>query len=140
VRSILAALPAVNAALNAVSAVAIAYGYILVRRGRYEDHRRAMLFATGTSALFLVSYLIKTAFLGTTYYGGTGLARAVYLFVLFSHLSLAIALVPMALVTLVHGLANRFDRHRRIARWTLPVWMYVSVTGVVVYFMLRPWY
>lgn len=139
-KSILASLPAVNAALNSLSAVAIVCGYILVRKGRFEAHRKAMLFATGTSALFLVSYLIKTAFHGTTVYGGVGFDRAVYLTILFSHLSLAIAVVPMALITLVHGLSRRFDKHRRIARWTLPLWLYVSVTGVLVYFMLRPWY
>lgn len=139
-KSILAALPAVNAALNSISAVAILYGYILIRKGRIDAHRKAMLFATGTSALFLISYLIKTAFHGTTIYGGTGFDRVVYLTILFSHLTLAIAVVPLALVTLVHGLQKRFGKHRRIARWTLPLWLYVSVTGVVVYLMLRPWY
>lgn len=139
-RELLAALPAVNASLNGLSAILLILGWRTVLKREREKHRRLMLAACASSALFLVSYLVKTVFHGTTTYGGTGFDRTVYLFVLFSHLTLAIAVVPLALVTLVRGLQARFDKHRRIARWTLPIWLYVSVTGVVVYLMLRPWY
>lgn len=139
-RTILAQLPALNALLNGISAVLVALGYVAVRRGRRETHRRLMLAATVTSGLFLVSYVIKTWLHGTTVYGGTGWSRILYLTILFSHLTLAIAVVPLVAVTLISGLRERFRTHRAIARWTLPLWFYVSVTGVVVYFMLRPWY
>lgn len=139
-RSILAQLPALNALLNGISAVLVALGYVAVRRGRRETHRRFMFAATATSGLFLVSYVIKTWLHGTTVYGGTGWLRTLYLTILFSHLTLAIAVVPLVAVTLLSGLRERFRQHRAIARWTLPIWFYVSVTGVVVYFMLRPWY
>ncbi len=99
-----------------------------------------MLVATVTSALFLVSYLIKTGFTARRSTGGPGSSRVIYLTVLFSHLTLAIAVVPLALVSVVSGLQSRFGRHRRIARWTYPIWLYVSVTGVLVYLMLRPYY
>lgn len=137
---ILSALPAVNAFLNSVSAVLIVAGYVLIKQKKRDAHRKAMLAAVVTSALFLVSYLIKTWFHGTTIYGGTGLSRTIYLTILFSHLSLAIVVVPLALISVSSGLQSKFRRHRQIARWTYPIWLYVSVTGVVVYFMLRPWY
>lgn len=93
-----------------------------------------------TSAVFLISYVTKTALYGTTPYGGAGLLRAVYLTVLFSHLTLAIAVVPLVIASVYFGWMDRLTRHRRIARWTYPIWLYVSVTGVVVFFMLRPYY
>lgn len=99
-----------------------------------------MLAASVVSAVFLISYVTKTILIGTTPFGGTGASRVIYLTVLFSHLTLAIAAVPMVAITLIDGLRTRFDRHRRIARWTLPVWLYVSVTGVSIFFMLRPYY
>jgi len=140
VAEVLSALPLVNAILNSISAVLIVSGYVLIKRGNRDAHKKAMLAAVVTSGLFLVSYLIKTWFHGTTLYGGTGIMRVIYLTVLFSHLTLAIAVVPLALVSVVSGLQSRFGRHRRIARWTYPIWLYVSVTGVLVYLMLRPYY
>jgi len=140
VSEILSSLPAVNALLNSISAVLIITGYVLIKQKKRDAHRKAMLAATVTSGLFLVSYLIKTWFHGTTVYGGTGLARALYLTILFSHLTLAIVVVPLAILSVWTGLESKFGRHRKIARWTYPLWLYVSVTGVVVYFMLRPWY
>lgn len=137
---IVAQLPAVNAALNATAAVLILAGYRAIRRGDRVRHMRAMVAAALVSALFLVSYLTKTALMGTTRYGGMGLDRAVYFFVLGTHLTLAIAVVPLALATLWLAWRGQFRRHRRLARVTLPIWLYVSVTGVLVYFLLRPWY
>lgn len=138
--ALLSSLPAVNAALNSISAVLIVAGFILAKQKKYDAHRRAMLAAVVTSAIFLISYVIKTWFHGTTLYGGTGLARVIYLTVLFSHLSLAIVVVPLVIISVIHGLRKRYKAHRAIARWTYPIWLYVSVTGVLVFLMLRPWY
>jgi uncharacterized membrane protein YozB (DUF420 family) len=129
-------LPGVNAALNASAAVLLGTGWLLVRRRRIAAHRRAMLGAFACSALFLVSYLVYHARVGSVRFPGTGTARTVYLAILASHTVLAAAVPVLALVTLSRALAARFDRHRRIARWTLPIWLYVSATGVVVYWML----
>ncbi len=139
-QSILASLPTLNAILNSIAAVLLVLGFAAIKAGDRSRHRRYMLSTAVVSGIFLVSYVIKTIYHGTTLYGGTGLSRVVYLSVLFSHLTLAIGLVPLAAVTLIRGLQARFDRHRAIARWTLPIWLYVSVTGVLVYLMLRPWY
>ena len=129
-------LPTVNAVLNATAAVLLVVGYRLVRARRITAHRRVMLSAFGCSVLFLIGYLVYHAQAGSTRFPGTGAARAVYLTILASHTVLAAAVPVLALVTLSRALAGRFDRHRRIARWTLPIWLYVSVTGVVVYLML----
>ena len=129
-------LPTVNAVLNATAAVLLVVGYGLVRARRITAHRRVMLSAFGCSVLFLVGYLVYHAQAGSTRFPGTGAARNVYLTILASHTVLAAAVPVLALVTLSRALAGRFDRHRRIARWTLPIWLYVSVTGVVVYWML----
>jgi putative membrane protein len=131
-----AALPAVNAALNATCAVLLVAGYVLIRRGRRREHRRVMLTAFATSVLFLISYLTYHAHAGSKHFPGTGAARAAYFTILLTHTVLAAAIVPLAIVTLSRGLSARYDRHRAIARWTLPIWLYVSVTGVVVYWML----
>lgn len=136
----LSSLPAVNAILNSISAVLIVSAMVMIKRRRLEAHRKLMLAAVGTSGVFLISYVIKTMFHGTTVYGGTGLSRVIYLTVLFSHLSLAIAVVPLVLITVFHGLGKRFRNHRAIGKWTYPIWLYVSVTGVLVFLMLRPWY
>lgn len=132
-------LPTLNAALNATAAVLLLLGYRRIRRRRIAEHRRFMLGAFGCSVLFLVSYLVYHANVGSKPFTGTGLARAVYFIVLVTHVVLAAAILPMALVTLRRGLARRDADHRRIARWTFPLWMYVSVTGVVVYVMLYHW-
>jgi putative membrane protein len=129
-------LPTINAALNATAAVLLIWGYTLIRRKRIETHRRVMQTAFVVSCLFLVSYLVYHAQVGSVRFPKTGAIRTVYLSILTTHTILA-ALVPvLAIITLRRGRAGRFDQHRRIARWTLPVWLYVSVTGVVVYLML----
>jgi uncharacterized membrane protein YozB (DUF420 family) len=133
-------LPALNATLNALSAVWLTAGYVLIRRGDRVNHQRAMLAALGTSALFLVSYVIYHANVGSKPFPGQGAVRVVYLTILLTHIVLAAVILPMALVTATRGLRGRFDRHVRLARWTLPLWMYVSVTGVVIYVMLYQLY
>lgn len=129
-------LPALNATLNAVAAGWLVLGYVLIRRGRRRAHRAAMLAACATSALFLASYLVYHSQAGSRPFTGQGWIRPVYFTILVSHIVLAAAVLPLALVTLVRGLRARYDHHRRLARITLPVWLYVSVTGVVVYLML----
>jgi uncharacterized membrane protein YozB (DUF420 family) len=132
----IADLPALNASLNAIAATLLAIGYVLIRRGQIERHRRVMITAFATSALFLTSYLIYHANVGSRPFPGQGAMRALYFVILITHIVLAAAVLPLALVTLSRGLAARYDRHRAIARWTLPIWLYVSVTGVIVYLML----
>ena len=129
-------LPALNATLNATAAILLACGYVMIRRGRIQAHRRFMLAAFSTSALFLVSYVIYHANVGSRPFQGQGPIRLVYYTILITHVVLAAAILPMALVTATRGLRARFDAHVRLARWTLPLWMYVSVTGVVIYVML----
>jgi uncharacterized membrane protein YozB (DUF420 family) len=129
-------LPAVNATLNATAAVLLVIGWILIKRGQRRAHERVMLAAVGCSTAFLVSYLAYHFQVGSVRFPGTGLVRTVYLSILLTHTVLATAIVPLVLVTLSHGLRERFDRHRRIARVTMPLWLYVSVTGVVIYWML----
>jgi uncharacterized membrane protein YozB (DUF420 family) len=129
-------LPALNAVLNTLSAVCLAAGWILIRAGRREAHKRAMIAALACSTLFLASYLLYHAQVGSVRFQGQGPVRVLYFAILISHTILAVTVVPLALVTLVHALQARFDRHRRIARIALPIWGYVSVTGVVVYWML----
>jgi uncharacterized membrane protein YozB (DUF420 family) len=133
-------LPALNATLNGLSALCLTFGYICIRRRDRVNHQRAMLTALGTSTLFLVSYVVYHANVGSKPFPGQGAARWIYLSILFSHIPLAALIVPMALVTANRGLRGRFDRHVRLARWTLPLWMYVSVTGVVIYVMLYQLY
>jgi uncharacterized membrane protein YozB (DUF420 family) len=129
-------LPAVNATLNSIAAVLLATGYILIRRGRVAQHRLCMLAAFATSALFLVSYLAYHAQVGSQPFTGHGPIRVVYFTILISHIILAALILPLALMTLRRGLRRDDVRHVAIARWTLPIWLYVSVTGVIVYWML----
>ena len=129
-------LPAVNATLNATAAVLLVCGYVLIRRRAIAAHRKVMLAAFATSTVFLCCYLIYHYNVGSVPFPRTGAIRTVYLSILATHTALAAAVPPLAIITLSRGLGARFDRHRRIARWTLPVWLYVSVTGVVVYWML----
>ena len=129
-------LPHVNAALNGTAAVLLVLGYIFVRRGRIDAHRACMVAAFVVSTLFLVSYLAYHYQVGSRRFPGTGSIRTVYLTILFTHTVLAALVPPLAIITLYRALRSRFDRHIRIARWTLPIWLYVSVTGVVVYWML----
>lgn len=132
----LADLPAVNASLNATTTVLLLTGYAMIRRRRVRLHRACMIAAVATSLLFLTSYLYYHAHVGSKRFPGQGWIRPVYFAILFSHTVLAAAVVPLALTTLVRGLREQFVRHRRLARWTLPIWLYVSVTGVVIYLLL----
>jgi len=129
-------LPALNATLNAIAAGWLMLGYVLIRRGRRRAHRNAMIAAFATSGLFLLSYLVYHAQVGSRSFTGQGWIRPVYFAILISHVVLAVAVLPLAIVTLVRGARARYDAHRRLARRTLPIWLYVSVTGVVVYLML----
>jgi putative membrane protein len=126
----------VNATLNATSALALVTGWILVRRRRLRLHRNAMVTAVGASALFLVFYLTRVALTGTHEFAGEGTAKVVYLAILFSHMVLAVVVVPLVLRLLWLIRKRRFHDHARLARWTFPVWAYVSVTGLLVYVLL----
>ena len=128
--------PVINACLNATSAVLLGIGYMFIRRKRIATHRKFMLMAVVTSSLFLVSYLYYHFNVGSVRFQGQGWPRTLYFAILLTHTVLAASLVVLVPVTLVRGLRERYDRHRAIARWTYPIWMYVSVTGVVIYLML----
>jgi putative membrane protein len=129
-------LPTLNAILNFSSAVCLSLGLWFIKNGRVEAHKRTMITAFCISTVFLVSYLTWHAQHGSTRFTGTGSIRTVYFAILLTHTLLAAAVAPLAITTLFRGLSGRFPEHRRLARWTWPVWMYVSVTGVVVYWML----
>jgi uncharacterized membrane protein YozB (DUF420 family) len=128
--------PKINATLNGSSAVLLIAGRALIVRGKRTAHRAVMLIALATSSLFLVSYLYYHYHVGSVHFRGTGWSRPVYFTILLSHTVLAAAILPLVIVTLTRALREQFDRHRTIARWTFPLWLYVSVTGVVVYLML----
>ncbi len=129
-------LPTVNAALNTLSAVFLFTGYLFIRAKKRDAHRRCMLAAFGCSLLFLISYLAYHFQVGSVPFKGQGWIRTVYFTILLTHTILAVAVVPLVLITVRRALGQRFDAHRVIARWTFPIWLYVSVTGVVVYWML----
>ena len=129
-------LPALNATLNGIAAILLVCGYIFIKRGRRQPHQWCMLGALTTSALFLVSYVTYHLNAGSRPFPGQGPIRLAYFAILITHVILAAVIVPMALVTAARGLRSDFDRHVSIARWTFPVWLYVSVTGVVIYLML----
>lgn len=133
-------LPALNATLNGLSAIFILTGYVLIRRGQRGLHKRCMLTALATSSLFLVSYVVYHANAGSRPFPGTGIARPIYFAILITHVILAAAILPLALTTTARGLRAQYTRHVAIARWTLPIWLYVSVTGVVIYLMLYQMY
>ena len=132
----LSSLPTLNASLNALCTVLLVVAYVHIRAGRIEQHRKTMLAAFATSVLFLISYVTYHAQVGSKPFPGTGLLRTVYFAILIPHVILAATVVPLALVTLRRGLRRDDVRHRAIARWTLPIWLFVSVTGVIVYLML----
>ena len=132
--------PVINATLNGTSAVLLFVGRGCIKRGKMATHRALMIAAVATSTLFLTSYLYYHAHVGSVRFQGQGWVRPVYFTILISHTILAATIVPLVIITLVRGLRGRFERHRAIARWTYPLWMYVSVTGVVVYFMLYHWF
>jgi len=132
--------PALNATLNGTSGVLLLAGRILIAKGQMAAHRACMIAAVVTSTAFLASYLYFHAHVGDIHFLGPGIWRVVYLAVLIPHFTLAIVIVPMVIVTMSRGLKARYPQHRAIARWTWPLWMYVSVTGVIVYFMLYRWF
>ena len=133
-------LPTLNAILNATSGILIIIGYVMIRRGKVNAHRACMVGAVTASIIFLISYLIYHFNVGATKFAGTGWSRPFYFTVLISHTILAVVLAPVVVVTLRRALKGDFKRHLRIARWTFPMWVYVSVTGVIVYFMLYHWF
>lgn len=129
-------LPTLNAILNSLSATLLVVGYFLIRRKKINAHRTCMVSAFITSTLFLISYLYYHYHHGATRFTGQGTVRTVYLTILLTHTVLAVVIVPLIFITFARALQARFDKHRVIARWTLPLWLYVSVTGVIVYLML----
>ena len=129
-------LPAVNATLNALSGLLLTIGYLLIRNRRIAQHRACMIAAFTTSSLFLVCYIVYHAQVGSVRFMRQGFVRPLYYTILISHVTLAVTVLPLAIVTLTRGLRGRYLQHRRIARWTFPIWLYVSVTGVLVYVLL----
>ncbi|MCE2395296.1 DUF420 domain-containing protein [Candidatus Poribacteria bacterium] len=129
-------LPTVNATLNTISTVLLTVGFLMIRRRKIVAHRNCMIAAFVVSGLFLTSYLIYHYHAGSTPFEGSGWVRSVYFAVLIPHIILAASILPLALITLYLALRKRFIKHRRIARWTLPIWLYVSITGIIVYWML----
>ena len=130
------ALPHLNATLNAISAILLLFGFVQIRKRNIPAHKRFMLSACVSSTLFLISYVTYHSFYGSTTFKGQGWIRPLYFIILLTHTVLAVVIVPMILITLSRALKERFDGHRRVARWTLPLWLYVSVTGVIVYLLL----
>ena len=132
--------PALNASLNGTSAVLLLTGRVLIAKGKIAAHRACMIAAVLASVLFLGCYLYFHSKVGNIRFLGEGWSRPVYFSILISHTILAVVIVPLAVITVSRGLRARYDKHRTIARWTWPLWMYVSVTGVIVYFMLYQWF
>ena len=134
--------PPLNASLNALSGVFLLIGYVLIRRKRIQLHKRFMLAACTSSVLFLICYVTYHTIRGgvVTKFAGTGFWRTFYLAMLTSHTILAVVILPLAILSVYNGLKMRVPQHRRVARWTFPLWMYVSVTGVLVYFFLYHWF
>ena len=133
-------LPKLHAMLNSLTAVALVLGFTFIRKGNIRYHRFAMVTAIVLSAFFLISYVTYHYQAPPTRFGGEGTIRGIYYFVLLTHIVLAAVIVPLVLLSVYFAISNQFDRHRRIARWTLPIWLYVAITGVVVYFMISPYY
>ena len=133
-------LPTLNAMLNATSGILLSVGYVFIRRRNVAAHRACMIAALASSALFLISYLYYHYHAGATRFAGAGAARAIYFIILTTHTILAVVIVPFVLITVTRALRGQFERHRKVARWTFPMWLYVSVTGVVVYLMLYHWF
>lgn len=133
-------MPAVNASLNATSGLLVLLGFFFIRTGRRAAHRNSMLSACGVSVVFLASYLFYHYHAGTTRFAGQGWSRPVYFTILTSHTILAVVIVPLILLAVYYGLKDRRPQHRRIVKWAYPLWLYVSVTGVLVYFFLYQWF
>ncbi|GAB3537530.1 DUF420 domain-containing protein [Pontibacter brevis] len=133
-------LPAFHAILNSLTAIALVIGYVSIKRQNMKNHRAAMLAAFGLSSIFLVSY-VTYHFLGQhTVYGGEGALKYIYYFILLTHIVLAVVIVPLVLLSVYFGITNQLARHRRVSRWTFPIWLYVAVTGVLVYLLISPYY
>ncbi|MFN7014026.1 MAG: DUF420 domain-containing protein [Bacteroidia bacterium] len=133
-------LPALNAFLNGTTSVLLIAAFIAIKNKNIELHRKLMLSAVGLSVLFLLSYITYHATSEPTIYGGEGALKSIYYFVLISHIILAAVIVPLVLISFVRALSEKFDKHRKIARITLPLWLYVTITGVIVYLMIAPYY
>jgi len=133
-------LPAVNAAINSTVAILLVVGLVLIKRKNWQAHRNVMLTALGLSALFLVSYVAYHAFAPRTIYGGEGALKNVYYVVLITHVLLSITVLPLALFATFRGLTGQYEKHKKIVRWTFPIWLYVAVSGVVVYVLISPYY
>lgn len=133
-------LPKVNATLNSIATILLLAAGWAVKEKKFDLHKKLMLSAVGVSVLFLLSYVTYHATSESTVFGGEGTIRTIYLFILLTHIVLAIAIVPLVLITLSRALSQKFDKHKKIARWTLPLWLYVTITGVIVYFMIAPYY
>jgi len=133
-------LPAFNAVINSLTTLVLLLGFYFIKQGNIPAHKTSMLVALGLSVLFLISYVTYHAIQPGVKFGGEGMIRTIYFIVLLTHIVLAAAIVPLVLITLSRALSERFDKHRKIARITLPLWLYVTITGVVVYFMISPYY
>ena len=133
-------LPKLHAMLNSLTAIALVLGFTFIKKGNIRYHRFAMVTAIVLSAFFLISYVTYHYQAPPTRFGGEGTIRGIYYFVLLTHIVLAAVIVPLVLLSVYFAISDQFDRHRRIARWTLPIWLYVAITGVVVYFMISPYY
>lgn len=133
-------LPALNASLNAFSTVFIAAGWYFIRRGLWRQHIACMITAIVSSSAFLTSYLIYHAHAGSVRFTALGIARPIYYTILITHVLLAFTVLPLVIMTVVPACRRRWDKHRRMGRWTMPIWLYVSITGVIVYFMLYQWF
>ncbi len=133
-------LPAFHAALNFTTAVMLLTGYVFIRRGQRKVHQYAMMTAFVLSSVFLISYVTYHTFTEPTRFGGEGILKGIYYFILITHIILATAVLPMVLFSLTYGLQNRFDKHRRVAKWTFPIWLYVAISGVLVYLLISPYY
>ncbi|AWK04308.1 DUF420 domain-containing protein [Flavobacterium crocinum] len=133
-------LPPIYATTNGITAVVLVWAVLAIKKGNQKLHERLMTFAIALSVAFLVMYVAYHMTSDSTKYGGEGVLRYVYFFILVTHILLSIAIIPLVLITYVRALAQRFDRHRKIAKITFPLWLYVAVTGVVVYLMISPYY
>lgn len=132
--------PSLNAALNTLTFLFLLMAFIMIRNKNVRLHRRFVLAACTTTFLFLISYLLYHSLAPSTHYGGEGFLKYFYYFILITHILLAVVVVPLVLITLKRGLSMQVERHRKIARWTMPIWLYVSLTGVLVYWLISPYY
>lgn len=133
-------LPLFHAVLNASTAVLLCLGFFLIRRGQRKMHRNIMITAFCLSCIFLISYVISKISHDPVPYGGAGLSKLIYFFILISHIVLSAIIVPLVLFTMYRGLAGQYSKHKKIARWTFPIWLYVAITGVLVYLFMMPYY